>query len=500
MPTSANQLAKSETYAHVLFLDKAWASSPIWANGGDAIAEVFEEKSGSSTGIRKYVTGVRFTPIEMECGPDLSPSFYLWLSAALEGTFLRKAGSVVHLDEQMRPASEIAFASAIVGRVGLPAVDATSENPARLTVQLIPEQTGRIAGVGPLKSSGPQTSPRRWRTSDFSLKIDGIECKDVIRIEALEATAVIEESPMGEQREYAKQPVHLRTPDLIVTLPESSAQPFFAWHEDFVIKGNNSPAYEKNGSLEFLESDRKGVAFKVAFKGLGIRKVARQRPESSPTQTGTTTGRSQPLVTAWMYSQEMHFVSAAPVATQAVDDGAADDVPIVVTGAPAGATGSFAPTGATGFLAAAGAAPALPTAGEGAVMQVESSPRQFTQLRRGVAERETPASVPPDPFNNTFASARSIGTIGCGQSVSVQGTTSPAGTEDWLQVSVAENCPLQVKLTADPGIKFDIVDAGHTNLYMGVASAQVLSRNPFWIRVFGAPTVTGSWTLNISNP
>jgi hypothetical protein len=133
-------------------------------------------------------------------------------------------------------------------------------------------------------------------------------------------------------------------------------------------------------------------------------------------------------------------------------------------------------------------------------MQVESSPRQFTQLRRGVAERETPASVPPDPFNNTFASARSIGTIGCGQSVSVQGTTSPAGTEDWLQVSVAENCPLQVKLTADPGIKFDIVDAGHTNLYMGVASAQVLSRNPFWIRVFGAPTVTGSWTLNVSNP
>src|SRR6476661_111755 len=110
MPTSANPLATSETYAHVLSLDGAWACSLVWANGGDAIADVIEEKSGLDAGIRKRVSGVRFTPIEMECGPDMSPSFYLWLSAALEGTYLRKAGSVIRFDEQMRPASEIAFA------------------------------------------------------------------------------------------------------------------------------------------------------------------------------------------------------------------------------------------------------------------------------------------------------------------------------------------------------------------------------------------------------
>jgi hypothetical protein len=192
------------------------------------------------------------------------------------------------------------------------------------------------------------------------------------------------------------------------------------------------------------------------------------------------TGHSQPLVTAWMYSQEMHFVGMAPVTA-----------PTASSTTPIDTAGSFAPDTTVS---------ASPTSGGGAVLEVESSPRQLFQFRRGVADSETPPSVPTDPFNNTFASAHNLGRIVCGGSMTVQGTTSPAGSEDWFVVSFVENCPLQVALTADPGIKFDIVSAGVLTLQPGRASAQVSSPNPFWIRVYGAPEVTGSWKLQISNP
>jgi len=190
-----------------------------------------------------------------------------------------------------------------------------------------------------------------------------------------------------------------------------------------------------------------------------------------------------------MYTQEMHFVGAAPGTT-----------PPASSATLTGTAGSFAPAGAAASSAPDTTVPAFPTSGEGAVLEVESSPRQFTRLRRGGVHTETPPSVPPDRFNNSFASALSLGRIVCGLSTTVLGTTFPAGTEDWFEVSFVENCPIQVTITAGPGITFDIVGDGESTLQSGRASAQMSSPNPFWIRVYGAPAVTGSWTLKISNP
>jgi hypothetical protein len=66
-----------------------------------------------------------------------------------------------------------------------------------------------------------------------------------------------------------------------------------------------------------------------------------------------------------------------------------------------------------------------------------------------------PSTVPEDGINNSCGTAVSLGVIVDGQTVTRQGTTSPAGTADWFQASFA-NGPLQVTLTADPGITFDI--------------------------------------------
>ena len=50
----------------------------------------------------------------------------------------------------------------------------------------------------------------------------------------------------------------------------------------------------------------------------------------------------------------------------------------------------------------------------------------------------TVTTVPVDGFNNTFGTAHAIGQIACGEIVTKNGTTSPAGSEDWFEAGI--NC------------------------------------------------------------
>ena len=110
------------------------------------------------------------------------------------------------------------------------------------------------------------------------------------------------------------------------------------------------------------------------------------------------------------------------------------------------------------------------------------------------------AGVPPDAFNNSCTTAVSLGSLPPGGSTTMTGTTSPAGTEDWFSVSFGSGGPVQVTLTADPGITFDIVGPCGTTLQSGLLSAQVSTPNSFRIRVYGAAAATGSWALRLVNP
>jgi hypothetical protein len=54
------------------------------------------------------------------------------------------------------------------------------------------------------------------------------------------------------------------------TLTEASAQTWLDWHEDFLVKGNNDSAHERNGKLSFLSPDYQHVLGEVRLFNLGI--------------------------------------------------------------------------------------------------------------------------------------------------------------------------------------------------------------------------------------
>lgn len=314
-----------------LELSGAFAGQLVAVEGGDATADVIEEKLGSDSVVHKHVAGVRYTDIELECGAGMERTFFDWIQDTLTHKFTRKSGAISFLDSNYQEHSRLEFSNALLTRVSFPALDAASKDAVTMTVKLSPEYTRRQKGNGQGRSAPVGSKGQgAWTPANFRLQIDGLDCTHVNKVEPLIVTTAVAENMVGELRDYQKGPAHLEVPDLVLTLSESQAATFYAWHEDFVIKGMNGPEYEKNGTLEFLSPNKNDVLLTLQFKNLGIFKLASVK---APLASETIA-----RVRASMYCEEI-TLGAKSIAPPAASPSPPEPVP-----APAAPTGE-GPTG-----------------------------------------------------------------------------------------------------------------------------------------------------------
>jgi len=64
-------------------------------------------------------------------------------------------------------------------------------------------------------------------------------------------------------------PTRLAFPDITLTLP-GSAPTWQDWHDDFLVKGNNTAANERQGTLTFLSDDLRHELGTLSLVNLGI--------------------------------------------------------------------------------------------------------------------------------------------------------------------------------------------------------------------------------------
>src|SRR5579884_2106384 len=190
---------------------------------------------------------------------------------------------------------------------------------------------------------------------------------------------------------------------------------------------------------------------------------------------------------------------------------------------PAGAAGAKGATGATGATGPTGArgatGPEGPAGVVGAVSELNGVPCARPE-GSGTAGTVTVSTndagtvsvdcvptlgatngIPVDSNNTTsFAQPLSLGSVTCGGSTSVTRTISPAGNEDWFQVTnTCITFGLTVELTdAAAGISFDEVDT----LGNAVPSASGITTQittpilgTYEFVVYGNPGVTGNYTF-----
>jgi len=286
-----------------LELDGAQAGWLTSVSGGDAEGEVVHEPVGPDAVVRKHLGSVRYTDIELAAGAGMEKAFFDWVAATLTQRFTRKDGTVVSVDSASKEVARLSFFNAIVREITFPALDAASKEAAQLTVRVSPEFARRSKGSG-AKVTAPSAGKRQktWLPSNFRLKIDSVDCKNVSKIQAITVEQKAEQSQVGEMRDAEKDPAHAEIGDLVVTVAESHSADFVGWHDDFVIKGNNGAGAEKTGTLEFLAPDLKEVLFTLEFKGLGIFKLEREAPAG--------TGETIRMLRASIYCEELVFTPA----------------------------------------------------------------------------------------------------------------------------------------------------------------------------------------------
>ena len=237
--------------------------------GGAITADVVAEPIGSTYFAKKHIGAPRYEELTLKLDLSLERAVYDWISDTWTGRSPRHDGAIVAVSSQRKAVSERQFFRAFLSEVTIPAADAASKEPAFLTVKLAPEFHRAKAGSG-VSVNVPTARKKAWLPSNFKLEIDGLDCKKVTKVDSFTVTQKVAEDPVGELRVVTKEPTSVETPNLRITLAESSSQTWTAWFDDFVVKGLSGDENERNGKLSFLAPDLKSALAEVRFFNLGI--------------------------------------------------------------------------------------------------------------------------------------------------------------------------------------------------------------------------------------
>jgi len=213
---------------------------------------------------------VRYQDISLET--DLqSKALNDWIAASWKGGATRKSGSIQAMDFDYKSVSELEFTSALVIETTMPALDASSKDFAHMTIKLRPEFTRAKAGSD-ARASGSLASQgqKKWLPSNFRFEMAGLDASKVSKIDGFTVRQVVAENPVGESRDYQKEPSSIEFPNLRITLSAAHASTWMNWHEDFVVKGNNGQSQERNGAIIYLDPTRKSELGRVNLINCGI--------------------------------------------------------------------------------------------------------------------------------------------------------------------------------------------------------------------------------------
>lgn len=249
------------------------------AEGGRAYAEVVTVKLGSDKPGKKHLGVVRYDDITVQAGVPLPKQISDWIRSTWQGQPNKQSGALVTFDTQSKHVGEQEFSDAILAETTFPTMDAASKEPGYVTLKIKPSTTRTKKATGEAVQPSA-VAQKQWLPSNFRLEIAGLDCSKVNKIEALTVKTAVQEPMAGELRDPTKDVTKLDFPNLVVTLAESHADAWNAWFEDFVVRGNCNEDKEKSGTLSLLASDGRQELGSLAFKNLGIFKLAPVKTDS----------------------------------------------------------------------------------------------------------------------------------------------------------------------------------------------------------------------------
>ena len=239
--------------------------------GGAVYADVVTEPDGGAFFPKKRLGRTRYESFALPVGLVMSNGLFDWLAASWGPQPPDKDGAVLVLDYQMAVKEQAAFRGSLIQDTSFPALDAASADAGHIMIDLQPATIEVGAGTGLVSLLGAKQ--KLWRTANFRLQIDGLDCNKVHRIEPFRVHREVRLETDGTGV-VNLLPGTIDFPNLTITLAKLSSTSWYDWHKQFVVKGENDETFERHGSLTFLSVDVQTELARIDLHHLGIVKIA----------------------------------------------------------------------------------------------------------------------------------------------------------------------------------------------------------------------------------
>jgi hypothetical protein len=241
--------------------------------GGAVKADVVKEPAAAGGFVKKHLGAPTVEPLQLQLDLGLEKAVYAWIADTWKGKPLRRNAAIVETDANFLARRRREFADARLAAVTFPALDGSSKDSAFLTLELHAETVRTQKGAGK-DVKAPAGKAKAWVRSNFKLEIGGLDCKLVSRIDSFTVRSELAPEPIGETRDFERQPAAIDFPNLRVTLAESAAKSWFDWQQTFVLDGKNDDRQEKSGKIVLLGANIADVLGEIRFFNLGLFRLA----------------------------------------------------------------------------------------------------------------------------------------------------------------------------------------------------------------------------------
>ncbi len=269
--------------------------------GGGIKGEMFAQQLGGQPWRVKHINNPTIEPITVQVPFSMSSSFKDWVKKSWDGEVERRSGSIITYDFDFKPVHEWSFTDALILETTVPTLDATSRDPAYITVKFQAEtaQHKFEPGGSKVQVVSPPTQTK-WLPCNFNLAIDGLDVKRVGKIDTFTLKQNVKPMTCGPDWMYQIEPTSLEYPNLTVYVSLISAKPWFDWHKEFVVDGKNKPANEKTGAITLLDSTLQETLLTINLNHVGIVNIVNEKADTGQDQVKRAKVE--------LYVEEMEFV------------------------------------------------------------------------------------------------------------------------------------------------------------------------------------------------
>ena len=268
--------------------------------GGYIWAQVAESPTQGRGGTNKHLSSITYRPFDIEVGMGMSVDFYDWIEDAIGGNPQQVNGEVIAVGADFGALSTRQFLDAFISEITFPALDASSNESAHLSVQFISrgifydDADNDLAEVSPANGSS-----KRWLTSNFRVEIGSLPTDRVAKIDSFTWKQHFAEDQVGAFGNQVIQPTSNEVSNLRLTISMADIDRWADWFDDFVVSGQASDADELSGTITFLAPDLQSELATIQLDHIGI--VALSLPDL---EAG---GDQPPRFIAVMYVEDVFF-------------------------------------------------------------------------------------------------------------------------------------------------------------------------------------------------